>query len=509
MIPHVKNCAASGQFVFPGALVLTENDFDDAAAACLAQISRMFKGDAPMQVSLLRTDTDKTEYHLTVSVDRITIMASDAGIFPALSTLQSLVRDSSLPVCSIHDRARFEYRGYMQDDARHFQGADAAIETLEIMFRLKLNAFRWHLSDDQGFRLDLPGYERLSGHASHRKSSNVGGYLKNAPDSEPYSALYTREDIDRVLNAARERGIKVIPDVDMPGHFSAILSAYPEFTCDGIQIDVPGEYGVLENTLCLGKKDAREFAKRLSLDTARYFGTDTIHIGFDEIKTNKMCACPDCQREAKRRGLKSPVELIPLFRHEVRDYLGKHGIRCVAWDDENSVTGPDENITLMHWRPESNRQAAARVNSGQKTIMTDFYHYYADYPYCMTPLKKTYNYDPVIPGVKALENVVGVETPLWAEFLRRDDKRELNGFYRMATVAENAWNTPAERPSYEEFMKELRAREEYYFGKRLDAPESLLNPVFPVRLVRLIKCLYKNSDLEADIYTEMKEKSHG
>lgn len=509
MIPHVKNRTISEQYIFPGTLALMENDFGDDAAACLARIARMFKGDDAMPVIMLRTDTDKTEYHLTVSINRIAITASESGIFPALSTLQSLVRDSALPVCSINDYARFEHRGYMQDDARHFQGADAAVEIMEIMFRLRMNVFHWHLSDDQGFRLNMPGYERLAAHSSHRKSSHVGGYVKNAPDSEPYFALYTREDIDRVLTAARERGIKVIPEMDMPGHFSAILSAYPEFTCDGAAIDVPGRYGVLENTLCLGKKDAREFAKKLALDTARYLDADTIHIGFDEIKTNKMCACPDCQREAKRRGLASPVELIPLFRNEVRDFLGENGIKCIAWDDENSHTGPDENITLMHWRPESNRKAADRANHGQKTIMADFYHYYADYPYCMTPLKKTYNYDPVIPGVKALENVVGVETPFWAEFLRRDDKRELYGYYRMAAVAENAWNTPAERPAYADFMKELRAREEYYFGKRLDAPESLLNPAFPVRLVRLIKCLYRNSDLEAEIYREMKEKSHG
>lgn len=509
MIPKEQSCIMSEQSVCPGALVLAENEFGADAASCLDRISRMCSGDTVMSVALHRTGTGRTEYNLTVSTSGIVVEASDAGIFPSLSTLQALICGGSLPICRITDRARFEHRGYMQDDARHFQGADAAIEILEIMFRFKMNVFHWHLSDDQGFRLDMPGYERLSEHASHRKSSHAGGYLKNSPDNVPYSALYTREDIDRVLTAARERGIKVIPEMDMPGHFSAILSAYPEFTCDGVEIDVPGRYGVLENTLCLGKKDAWEFAKKLALDTARYLGADTIHIGFDEIKTNKMCACPDCQREAKRRGLKSPVELIPLFRNEVRDFLDANGIKCIAWDDENSLPGVDEKITFMHWRPESNRKAAERINNGQKAIMADFYHYYTDYPYCMTPLKKTYRYDPVIPGVKSLENIVGVETPFWAEFLRRDDKRDMNGFYRIAAVAENAWNTPAGRPSYEDFMKELREREDYYFGKRLDVPESILNPAFPTRLARLIKCLYRNSDLEAEIYAEMKEKNHG
>lgn len=509
MIPKAKSCVISEKTVHPGGLVIAENAFGRDESACVSRISQMLSGSGVMPVCLRSSEAARTEYCLTISDAGIVINASRSGVFPALSTLQGLIRNGGLPVCEIRDFARFEHRGYMQDDARHFQGADAAVEILEILFRFRMNVFHWHLSDDQGFRLDLPGYKRLADHSSRRSSSHVGGYLKNAPDRIPYSALYSREDIDRVLTAARERGIKVIPELDMPGHFSAILSAYPEFTCDGVKIDVPGRYGVLENTLCLGKQAAREFAKKLALDTARYLGADTIHIGFDEIKTGKMCACPECRREAKRLGLKSPAGLIPLFRSEVRDYLDANGIKCIAWDDENSLNGPDGNITLMHWRPESNRQAASRINSGQKAIMSDFYHYYADYPYCMTPLKKTYRYDPVIPGVKLPENIVGVETPFWAEFLRSGDKRELNAFYRIAAVAENAWNTPGQRPDYAYFMEELREREEYYFGRRLDVPESILNPAFPVRLSRLLKCLYKNSDLEAELYREIKEKRHG
>lgn len=504
MIPEAKRINWLGGFC-TGEGFEIKSDFGENETACAERISRGLKGTGHIPLTLTKTDSEKTEYCLRVRQEGVEILASANGIFPAMSSLQNIIEDGKIPLCDIRDYARFEHRGYMQDDARHFQGAGAAVEILEIMFRFKMNVFHWHISDDQGFRLNLPGYERLARQATGRLSSNVGGYTKNRPDNVPYSAVYSRDEMETVLKAARERGIRVIPEIDMPGHFSAILSAYPEFTCDGVKIDVPGRYGVLENTLCLGKKEAREFAKQLALDVACYFKADTVHIGFDEIKTGKMCACPDCLAEAERRGLKSPEELLPLFREEVKEFLSDHGIGVIAWDDENSLSGPADDITLMHWRPESNLRAAKRAHNGQKTICCDFYHHYADYPYCMTPLKKTYLRDPVFPGVRDDSSIVGVETPLWAEFVRSADKREMNAFYRIAAVSQNAWNRPAERPAYEDFKKELTEREAYYFGKRLDVPESILNPPFAVRLVRLKKCLYEDADLEVKLWKAKEE----
>lgn len=505
MIPQAKKTAETADFCFAGDFAL-QGDFGEYSGRCARRIAGALTGQGSVPLRLAISGSGHTEYDLTVAPECIEITATEEGVFPALAALQNRIENGAVRCGQVTDRARFSHRGYMQDDARHFQGADAAIELLEILFRFKMNVFHWHISDDQAFRLQLPGYERLAEHSSKRTSSHVGGYIRNRADGVPYAAIYSREDVDRVLEAAKERGINVIPEIDMPGHFSAILSAYPEYSCDGKQIEVPGRYGVLENTLCLGKKESREFAKKLALDVARYLDADTIHIGFDEIKTGKMCACPDCRAEAERRHLSSPKELIPMFRNEVRDALAEQGIRAIAWDDENSLKGPDENITVMHWRPESDRQSADRINHGQKAILCDFYHHYADYPYCMTPLKKTYYRDPVIRGVTAEENVVGLETPLWAEFVSTAEKRELNAFYRIAAVAQNAWNAPAERPDYRSFITELRQREEYYFGKRLDAPESLLNPTLPRRLSRLVKCMLFDSDYEVRLWNRSRKE---
>lgn len=506
MIPEVKQWTKTGEFICPGEFRLEENDFGQKILPCLERLQKFCTGQGPLPLKLREVPGKEGAYSLSIQPGGICVEADESGIFPALSTLQNLLVQGAIPAGEILDYARFSHRGYMQDDARHFQGADAACEALEILFRFKMNVFHWHISDDQGFRLDLPGYERLSRHASRRNSSNKGGYTRNQPDNVPYSALYTREEVEKVLRCARERGIRVIPEMDMPGHFSAILSACPEFSCTGEAIEVPGRYGVLPNVLCLGKPEARHFARQLALDVANYLGSDIIHIGFDEIKPEQLCRCPKCKAEAKRQGLSGPEQLIPLFRREVIDFLAEHGIRAIAWDDENSVPGPENDIILYHWRPESNRKAVSRANCGQRTVMCDFYHHYADYPYCMTPLKKTYRYNPVLRGIQKTENVIGLETPLWAEFLSDPRKREMNGFYRIAAVAENAWNDETCKQKYDDFFRELRSREEYYFGKVLDVPESILNPSFPVRLARLIRCLKKDSDWEVKLW--LKEKAN-
>lgn len=387
-----------------------------------------------------------------------------------------------------------EYRGLLFDDARHFHGKEELKRMLDVMQRLGYNTLHWHISDDQGFRLTLPGYERLAEHSSHRSSTNVGGYLKNRPGGPAHSGLYSPGDVAEIVAYAKERGIRVMPELDMPGHFSAILSAYPEYSCDGSEIEMPGRFGVLDNTLCLGKEESRRFAKELALAVAKQMDTDVMHIGFDEIKAEKMCACPDCRARAEKLGLKSPKELIPLFRTETAEFLKANGIETFAWNDESSVTAPDFSVTMMHWRPETSRETAEYINRGQKAVMCDFYHYYSDYPYCMTPLKKTYNYDPVIKGVTELQNVIGVECTLWSEYFSDNRKMRFNGYYRMAAIAE-LWREGGKRP-YREFIADLKAHEEELFGERLDIPESILNPIFVVRLYRFLKCMFSDSEYE-------------
>ena len=498
--------ASESRTLHIGAFQLEMNEFGHLQEACLNRISGMLDSSGPaLSVKMMRENSMESRYLLSVHDNGITIRATENGIFPALSELQSLVSRNNnatyLSECSILAEARFHYRGVLADDARHFQGVEMLKELLEVMFRLRFNVLHWHLCDDQGFRLPLPGYPELS-KGFIRPSSNTGGFLNNRPDNKPYEASYTEEEIQEILTFAEERGIKVIPEIDMPGHHSAILYCYPQFACgeSGCMApkEVPGRYGVLENTLCLGKKEAREFAKKLALDTAHFLKSDTIHIGFDEIRTDHMRNCPDCRKEVERKGLKDPSMLIPFFREEVRDFLQENGVNSMAWNDESAFIGPDSRMTVIHWRPETNRKAVKKANQGQMMVMSDFYHYYLDYPYCMTPLKKTYRYEPSLRGIRNSESVVGTECTLWSEHIGTPEKSRFNAYYRMAAVSMTAWHT--DKPPYKVFLKELRQKEEYYFGRKLAIPDDLLDPPLWARIRRFWKCMKQDSYHEVEVW---------
>ncbi len=499
MIPEAKKSVLSDSKVYVGKLVLKESEFENVEKT-LDIINGSLFGENELAVKIKKLDGEKESYTLSVNFDRVEVKATEKGVYDALSTLFNLVKNDDgktyINECEIEDEARFLYRGFMLDVARHFQTVDTVKKVIDMLFKLKLNVFHWHLSDDQGFRIALPGYERIAEKGSKRNCSFVGGFKNAHSDNTPHSGIYSIEEIKDVLQYAKARGIKVIPEIDLPGHFSAVLASHPEYTCEGKEFDVPGHYGVLENILCLGNDEAREFAKGLLLSVAKLFDTDIMHIGFDEIKTDKLKNCPKCQARKKELGLKNERQLIGAFREEVRDFLGENGVRIICWND--GLDSVDEKSIVQHWMPGTSRKTAKRINDGQKTIMSDFMHYYCDYPYCMTPLDKTYHYNPVMRSVKKPENVVGVEAPLWAEWVEGPDKIYFYGAYRMAALAESAWNE-TKRP-YKAFIKDLRDNDEYYFGKRLNIPDELLTP--QNRLKKLGEFMGSDWNIELNAWKE-------
>lgn len=475
MIPEPKKMTTCEEKVYVGKLEIKSSKIEGLEKTAELVSSRLC-GEKVLPIVIEQIDGDGEKYTLSVNENGVLIKATEKAVFDAFSTLSALVKvdgeGTYFNVCEIEDEARFSHRGFMLDVARHFQTIDTVKCVIDMLFKLKINVFHWHLSDDQGFRIALPGFEKIAEHGSKRNYSYVGGFKKAHSDNTPHEGIYSVEEIKDVLEYAKIRGVKVIPEIDLPGHFSAVLSSHPEFTCDGKEFEVPGHYGILENTLCLGNDEAREFAKRLLLAVAKTFGTDVMHVGFDEIKTTKLKNCPKCQARKKELGLETERQLIEAFRKEVRDYLLENGVRIICWND--GLDEVDDKAVVQHWKPGTAKETAKRINAGQRMIISDFMHYYTDYPYCMTPLRKTYDFDPIMKGVTEKQNVVGVEAPLWAEWVEGTDKIYFYACYRMAAMAETAWNE-RKRP-YEEFIEDLRENDEYYFGKKLDIPESILNP---------------------------------
>jgi hexosaminidase len=209
-----------------------------------------------------------------------------------------MVNESSLKKELFPGEPVYGYRGAMLDVSRHFFGADEVRRFLDVMYRLRLNKFHWHFADDQGFRIALKDYPQLEEIAAKRSFTDYGGYDKKTfRDHTPYAGAYTEKEVRDIVAYAAERGIEVIPELDMPGHLSAIIAAYPELSCSGEKIEVPGTFGVLENALCIGNDDAMRFMDGLLHTLADLFSAKTFHLGFDEVLLTHLKTCPNVRRK--------------------------------------------------------------------------------------------------------------------------------------------------------------------------------------------------------------------
>jgi hexosaminidase len=350
---------------------------------------------------------------------------------------------------------------------------------LSIASRLGLNKFHFHFADDQGFRIDLKKYPRLGEIASKRRGTFMGGpgHHKELFDPAPHSGFYSEEEITGLLDYAGKLGIEVIPELDIPGHSGALLAAYPELACEGLApIETPNYFGVLDNIICLGSDEAMSFIDGLLHELCRLFKAKTFHLGFDEVVLDHLKSCPRCQTRIKKLGLKNEEGLKGWAKNYFRDSLQKMGVKIIFYND--GMEAPDHSVTVFHWETHNNltERTIGWANQGQSVIMAPLDYYYLDYPYCRTPLRATYNFDPVYPGITRSESVIGVEAPIWTEYITGHGKLAFNAYYRLAAFAESAWYAPKDKPPYEDFMKELRASEEELFGERLDIPEAVLNP---------------------------------
>jgi hexosaminidase len=468
-----------------------------------ALLNKALKGPAGAELQLTISEGGQHgAYRLETAAGGIKIAGDREGIFSAFSTLASLVQydeqGSFFPAAIVEDQPCYHYRGIMLDVARHFFGTDEVKKILDIMFRLKLNKFHWHFADDQGFRIALKKYPALEKIAAHRKYTAYGGQRRNkGNDGTPHSGFYTENEIREICAYAAARGIEVIPEIDMPGHLSALIAAYPELSCNGKPIEVPGHFGILDNVLCIGNDGAMKFMENLVLDVVRLFDAKTFHIGFDEVETVHQKTCPRCQEKIKNLNLINESGLKAYAKNRFRDFLKKNGVRVIMYND--GMEAADPGVVCFHWFSPRGlvKKTVSWINQGQKAIIGPFTHMYMDYPYSYLPLKKTYAFNPCYRGINKPKNILGVEALFWTEYVKDHGKLAFNAYYRMAALAEIGWNGNAKRP-YGEFMAALRRGEEYYFGETLAIPEKVLNPGFLSRLRGRHYLLY---DMNGEYYT--------
>lgn len=415
-------------------------------------------------------------YLLKIDEAGVVIRArTDAGLFYGAQTLRQLLPVSvekegiqgEAPVAhvEIEDEPRFAYRGFMFDSARHFFPVETILELIDLMAMHKLNRFHWHLTDDQGFRIEIDRYPRLAAIASKRKESQCKGFAlpwTKEYDGKPHSGVYTKEQIRQVVVYAQKRHIEVIPEIDMPGHVVAALAAYPEYSCTGGPFEVRTGWGISKDVLCVGKPQSLQFAKDILSEVIALFPFRHIHIGGDETPTDRWKECPDCQRLKKEKGFRKESELQRWFTGEIVAFLKQKGCEVHAWD-EVLKDGVIPEITVQNWTPTGGKRIVKSIKEGQKCIVSNISKYYLDYPFHVFPLRSTYNFDPHLKGLSVQEagNILGVEAALWTEAVDTVARIHWQMFPRLTAVSESAW-TFNENKELDAFLSRLEDIEKRY-----------------------------------------------
>lgn len=439
--------------------------------------------------------SNEGHYHLTITRENVLISGSRAN---ALAALLRLVEKEGgqtyLPLFDQEDEPRYPWRGVLLDEARHYFGKAEVERLLDEMFLLRYNVLHWHLSDDQGFRLSLKKYPELAKSSERAATWEGWGKSQKKRHEGPYGFAYSEEDIGEILNYASLRGIEIVPEIDGPGHLSAILSAHPEFSCEKTAFPVPETFGILSHTLCLGNPEAKAYFIGLIDEVAYLFKAKHFHLGFDEIKTDAMKTCPECQKALREKGLKDEKDLIAAFRKELTVHLRKRGVIPLFWNDgmkEKEDDAIEEVWDLFH--PGLKKRAIKQINQGQKALISPFFSTYASNAYALMPLRRSFAFDPLLKGIKRPQNVLGSEICYWSEYGYSAAKLHFEFDVRAAILAATLWGD--KKGSFDEFMQDLQRKSSFFFGQSFMINQSLLNPRGLARLKQL-RLYFKDVDSE-------------
>ena len=439
---------------------------------------RLTGGTCDAAACVRKDIVDKTlgeeEYRISIRNGELAVTAAgDRGFFYADRTLRQLAGSDGLyPNVEIRDWPRFGYRGLHLDCSRHFFSVREVKRYLDIMSLHKLNVLHWHLTDDQGWRIEIDSWPRLTEVGAWRVGNRLGrGGTDVHPDGETYGGYYTKAQLRDIVHYADSLGISIMPEIDLPGHMLAALASYPELGCTGGPYEVSGYSGISQDVLCAGNERTYEFIEDVLSEVLEIFPYKFIHIGGDECPKTRWETCPKCQAKINELGLaanggrSSEALLQGYVTSRVGEFLEKHGRRLVGWDEIMDGDIPASSV-IMSWRDsEHGIKASAQ---GHDVIMTPNREMYLDYCQSETPenepdgiggylpIWKVYGYEPFIPGMteEQKSHFLGVQANLWTEFISTDDHLEYMLLPRLAALSEVQWCEP-ERKSFDRFMKDI------------------------------------------------------
>ena len=415
------------------------------------------------------------------------ISGSESGILHGIQTVRKalpVVAEGqkarlALPAGEVFDYPEFPYRAFMLDCGRHFFPADYIKKLIDILAFHNINYFHWHLSEDQGWRLEIKKYPRLTEVGSYRPGTIYDS--SGVCDSIPVQGFYTQEEAREIVRYAAERGITVIPEIDLPGHTMAALAAYPELGCTGGPYEVSTRYGVLDDVLCVGKPETMAFVKAVLEEVMDIFPSPYIHLGGDECPKVRWAECPDCQRKIKELGLKgsgskTPEELLQSwFSSEMEAFLAAHGRRMICWNDVlcdwgDQVTGePAKQTVIAGWmRPES---AAIAAREGYDAILCPVGHFYFSNATNnrltgLESIRKVYDVSVIPEGLtpEQQRHILGAEACIWTERVADTDSLEWRLLPRLSTLSELQWSSPASH-DLDAYLPRLRHMTDIYTSR--------------------------------------------
>ena len=507
LIPSPKQLTPlEGKFTFKqGMTISIEDAVFEPVATLLSQRCKTSAGlNLPVRqgksargiVFVANNSLANEAYRLSIASGKIEIQAKTGqGAFYALQSLLQLMPvhvygnvqqniQLTVPRCSIQDEPRFGYRGLMLDVGRHFFTLAEIKKYLDLMAMYKLNTFHWHLTEDQGWRIEIKKYPLLTKISSVRKESMLGHYNDDKYDGKPYGGFYTQEQIKEVVAYAASKYITVIPEIEMPGHSQAVLAAYPQFGANADKIyQVQTRWGVSEDVL-FPREETFAFLEDVLTEVMELFPGQYIHIGGDECPKTQWKESRFCQDLIKKLGLKDEHELQSYFIRRIDKFISSKGRKLLGWD-EILEGGLSPNATVMSWRGISGGIEAAKQD--HDVVMSpngDFYlDYYQDDPKNeplaiggYLTLEKCYSFDPDFPELteKQAKHIIGVQANLWTEYVNNFSYAEYMTFPRALALSEVAWSAKTQK-NYPEFKKRVKAQLPALDQLKVNYAKSFLN----------------------------------
>jgi hexosaminidase len=439
--------------------------------------------------------TEKVEkaggYNLKVDKNAVSITGDETGVFNGIQTLIQLLptsKDKSQPLnkltiaqLTINDYPRFAYRGMHLDCSRHFWSVDFIKTYIDYLVLHKFNTFHWHLTDDQGWRIEIKKYPKLTSVAAWRNGTIIGRYPGTGNDGIKYGGFYTQEQIKEIVKYATDRYITVVPEIEMPGHASAAIAAYPELSCfaneptikyfpkqckwngDSTGKQVQQTWGVFDDVFCAGQENTFTFLQNVIDEVLALFPSKYIHVGGDECPKENWKRCPNCQKKIKDNNLKDEHELQSYFIQRMEKYLNNKGRTLIGWD-EILEGGLAPNAVVMSWRGVQGGIDAAKQN--HDVIMTPgnpvyFDHTQSDNEDSVTiggynPIEKVYDYEPIPKelNIEQAKHVLGAQANMWTEYMKNTNKVEYMLFPRISALSEVLWSQN-EKKNWNDFQRRL------------------------------------------------------